>query len=182
MKKFLFLAILPLSVFSFAQKANLTAEEIDSILESSKKIYIGKPFPAFNVVNGKQKINNDSLKGKVVLINFWFETCHPCMAELPALNELAIKLKDNKEFEFISFTWENLQTVQRIKDEYNLQFKVLSVSNEECLRLNKNGYPTTFILDRNGLIKYCITGGSTDPEEARKFVLNRLLKKIEQEF
>lgn len=182
MKKLLFLALLPLSVFSSAQKNTYTTSEIDSILESSAKHYIGKPFPVFNAVNGKHKINNDSLKGKVVLINFWFETCHPCMAEMPALNELAVKLKDNQEFELISFTWENMQTVQRIKDEYHLQFKVLSISREECLRLNRNGYPTTFILDRNGIIRYCISGGSTDPEEARKFVMNRLLKKIEQEF
>jgi thiol-disulfide isomerase/thioredoxin len=36
---------------------------------------------------------NDSLKNRVSFINFWFEGCHPCVAEFPALNELYSKYR-----------------------------------------------------------------------------------------
>lgn len=36
-----------------------------------------------------------SLKGKVVFINFWASWCPPCRAEMPSLNELYKKLKDD---------------------------------------------------------------------------------------
>ena len=140
----------------------------------------GKPFLNFVAENEQGKINNDSLKGKVVLINFWFEGCHPCLAEFDALNELALKLKENKDFEFISFTWDNAETIKRVKEKYRLQFKVYY--SKECSRLNlRLGYPTTMILDRNGIIKYVMNGGSLDPEKAREFVLTTLLPKIQQE-
>jgi thiol-disulfide isomerase/thioredoxin len=48
-------------------------------------------------------MNDDSLKEEAVLINFWFEGFHTCLAKFGALNELAEKWKRNKEFEFISF-------------------------------------------------------------------------------
>jgi len=140
------------------------------------------PFPIFVAANEQGKINNDSLKGKVVLINFWFEGCHPCLAEFGALNELAQKLKGNKEFEFISFSWDTTETIKRVKEKYKLQFKVFQASAKECSRLNQNsGYPTTIILNRQGIIKYWIMGGETDTTRAREFVMNTLLSKIQQE-
>jgi thiol-disulfide isomerase/thioredoxin len=116
-----------------------------------------------------------------VLINFWFEGCHPCLAEFGALNELAEKLKGNKDFEFISFTWDNRETIDRVKEKYNLQFKVFY--SKECSRLNLNsGYPATFILDKKGNIKYWNMGGTTDTDKAREYVMATLLPKLQQEF
>jgi peroxiredoxin len=140
----------------------------------------GKPFPSFVAENEQGKINNDSLKGKVVLINFWFEGCHPCVAEFGALNELAEKLKGNKDFAFISFTWDNAETIKRVKEKYQLQFKIYY--SKECSRLNlRLGYPTTMILDRQGIIKYVVNGGLLDPEKAREFVMTTLLPMIQKE-
>ncbi|RYZ25524.1 MAG: TlpA family protein disulfide reductase [Chitinophagaceae bacterium] len=156
--------------------------DLDSLFEAKNREAVGKPFPKFVAKTDKGEFNSDSLVGKVVLINFWFEGCHPCIAEFPALNELADKLKGNKDFQFISFTWDNPETIKRVKDKYNLQFKVLSVDPNECRRLNgNNGYPTTIILDRKGIIRYLTLGGSTDSERAIDFVMNTLLPKLQKE-
>src|SRR5438309_8280297 len=119
----LFLTLILFSVSSFSQtQSNSVRFDIDSFNNAKINEAIGKPFPAFVAANEQGSINNDSLKGKVVLINFWFEGCHPCIAEFDALNELAEKLKPNKDFEFISFTWDNAETIQRVKEKYQLQF------------------------------------------------------------
>jgi peroxiredoxin len=155
---------------------------MDSLFQAKMKEAIGKPFPKFAVADKDGIVNNDSLMGKVVLINFWFKACHPCIAEFGALNELAEKLKGTKDFQFISFTRENAKTIKKLTEKYKLQFKALSLDDKECKRLNQNnGYPTTIILDRQGVIKYLVSGGSIDPQEARKFVMNGLLPKIQKE-
>jgi len=181
MRLLLSLALLHLSIFSFGQAPNEPVRfDIDSFNKAKIREATGKPFPNFVVVNEGGQINNDSLKGKVVLINFWFEGCHPCLAEFGALNELAQKLKRNKDFEFISFTWDNAETIKRVKEKYRLQFKVFY--SKECNRLNLGlGYPTTIVLDREGRIKYLVNGGSLDQEKAREFVMNTLLAKVQQE-
>jgi thiol-disulfide isomerase/thioredoxin len=176
MQLLLFLVIFQVSISSFGQAPLINA---DSLLEVKTKQAIGKPFPSFVASNAQGTINNDSLKGKIVLVNFWFEGCHPCLAEFGALNELAQKLKGHKDFEFISFTWDNQETIKRVKDKYQLQFKVYY--SKESSRLNlRMGYPT-MILDRQGNIRYLVSGGSTDPNEARDFVMKTLLPKVQQE-
>ena len=95
------------------------------------------------------------LKGKVVLINFWFEGCHPCMTEMPMLNEINKNFKAQKDFLFISFTFDNKEAIQRVKEKFGITFKILSTSQKECGRLNfYSGYPTSIILDRAGVIRY----------------------------
>jgi thiol-disulfide isomerase/thioredoxin len=181
MRLLLSLALFQLSIFSFGQApTNSIRFDIDSFNNARIREATGKPFPNFVAANEQDKITNDSLKGKIVLINFWFEGCHPCLAEFGALNELAEKLKGNKDFAFISFTWDNQETIKRVKEQYKLQFKVFY--SKECSRLNLNlGYPTTMILDRQGIIKYLVNGGSLDPEKAREFVMNTLLPQIKKE-
>lgn len=159
-----------------------TVIDFDSLMIVKASEIIGKPFPDFVAANEEGKVNNDNLKGKVVLINFWFEGCHPCLAEFGALNELAQKLKGYKDFEFISFTWDNKETIKRVKKKYKLQFKVFQAAAQECMRLNQNsGYPTTIILDRQGIIKYWKMGGMIETEKAREYVTEILLPKITEE-
>jgi len=177
------LTLLQTSVLLFGQQPTKpTYFNADSFVLAKTNEAIGKPFPFFAASNEEGKINNDSLKGKVVLINFWFEGCHPCLAEFDALNELAEKLKENKDFEFISFTWDNAETIKRVKDNYRLRFKVFQLKDGECRRLNQNmGYPTTIIIDKNGIIKYLTCGGAIDKEKAREFVMNTLLPKLQEQ-
>jgi hypothetical protein len=70
--------------------------------------------------------------------------------------------------------------IKRVKENYKLQFKVF-YSKESSTLNQKSGYPTTIILDRKGIMKYWVMGGSTDPVKAREFVMNILLPKIQQE-
>jgi peroxiredoxin len=181
MKLFTCLALLHFSFLCFGQnQPKAPIINMDSLMHVQINAAIGTPFQSFAAVNEEGKINNDSLKGKVVLINFWFEGCHPCIAEFGDLNELANKLKSNKDFEFISFTWDNAETIQRVKEKYKLQFKVYY--SNQCSKLNlRLGYPTTMVLDRQGKIKYLTCGGSLNPKEIKEFVNNTLLPAIQKE-
>ena len=55
---------------------------------------------SFQDENGNIISTND-LKGKVVFINFWATWCPPCRAEMPSLNEMYNKLKDDNRYVFL---------------------------------------------------------------------------------
>src|ERR1700704_2750111 len=66
------------------------------------------PAPAMIVhtLNGRT-VDLQLQKGKVVFINFWATWCPPCRAELPAINKLYIKLRDNPHIVFLAVDVDN---------------------------------------------------------------------------
>jgi peroxiredoxin len=157
MKSFLTLLCVLFGIVSFGQqvKKHLTPEEQIERYDSIKKSMVGKPYPDFKYKGDDGKMySKKALLGKAYYINFWFEGCHPCMEEMDSLNALNNKLKNTKN-EFISFTFEKLKDIARIRKERKLNFKIISVSDEECRRLNLgNGFPTHIVVDKNGNIAY----------------------------
>ena len=102
------------------------------------------------------------------------------MAEMEALNSLFKKMHSNKDFVFISLTWDDKETVKRVREKYGLAFEVFSASNKECERLNFGcGYPTSIVLDKSGIVKYRHSGGSIKTEEANEFIKKTLLFEIQ---
>jgi thiol-disulfide isomerase/thioredoxin len=162
----------------------------DSVNNSGKNSFeewkicvIGKPMPGFiaKSITG-DIIEMIKLKGKIVVINFWFIDCHPCIAELPALNKL-VEEYNGKNIEFLAMTWE---TPKRIYEDffskYKLDFTIIPVDRNEIDKIVASGYPTTFIIDRQGIIKTAWNGGRTDEKavtgfyEKAKPIIDELLK------
>lgn len=142
----------------------------------------GEAFPTFAHVQESGNYHTDSLRGKVVMINFWFEACAPCVAEFTALEQLYQRLKHRNDFRFLSFTFESPEVVERVRQKWGIQFPVLSVSRQECHRLNFNsGFPVNAILDRMGVIRFFHIGGATESEKAKAFVFSELLPAINKE-
>lgn len=183
-RNFLFLLYLSICINAGAQvnsEAETPTINMDSLFKAKERESIGKSFPDFNAKFDGRNITKDSLKGKVVFINFWFEACPPCIAELSALNELQKKFSRNNNFEFLSFTYEKPEKLKFLKKKYHIKYKVASVGSQECYRLNQNnGFPTSIILNRNGIITDLFTGGDTDNVKARNFIISTVYESIEK--
>lgn len=133
-----------------------------------------KPAPDFllELLDGG-KFQMSALKGKPVMINFFASWCHPCREESPALISirseyepkgvtfLAIAIDDTEEdvkkfIERLSFTLPaGLDKTGEIKDAFGVY-----------------GLPTTYFIDRNGIINY------THPGSATKDLLRHELDKL----
>ena len=112
---------------------------------------------------GKLYTNTD-LIDKITFVNFWFEACAPCIAEMKALETLNKNFKEHKNFQFWSITSENQEEIKRISKKYPMSYPIFSISQDLCYQLNFNrGFPTTIILNRKGEIAFIASGGPTDP-------------------
>ena len=127
-------------------------------------------FEPFTAKTTADKIySNKNLENKITFINFWFEGCAPCIAEFDALNDLYSKYKSNKDFQFLSFTFETRENVLRVAQKYDLKYPILSIKREHIYKLIFNlGFPTNMVTDKQGNIRYIKCGGFSGFKGKRK--------------
>lgn len=163
-----------------------TPEEIEKfkrMMEQNKtsntnSLISGLPIGDFKIqdINGAV-YTNDNLKGKTVLINFWFIACAPCIKEIPELNEL--KGKFNKK-DVIFLAVNNSDSKESI-EKYLLKkkFDYLHIAREQASSLyfieSINAFPSYIVLDKNGIIRHIASGYSdTRISQIEKIIENAL--------
>jgi thiol-disulfide isomerase/thioredoxin len=106
-------------------------------------------------------------KEKITVINFWFIECKPCKMEIPDLNKLVEKFK-GYDVEFLAIALNKPEQLKDFLKKTNFDYQVLSISETQTIELGIQGYPTHFILNRQGQVVYKATGlepGSIDKLE-----------------
>ena len=148
----------------YMQMRKATEEErkemgLTSMLPDSTDI-IGKPAPNFKMtdLNGNE-ISSETTKGKVVVLNFWFVSCKPCIAEIPELNEVYKTYKNNTEVVFASITFDEKEKVVAFLEKHPLQYPVVSDAKEICTLFNTTSYPTNIVIGKNGNFYDYVSGG-----------------------
>lgn len=115
------------------------------------------------------------LKGKVVFLNFWTTWCPPCIAEMPSVNRLYNKLKNNKNVVFVLADADGKlekSTAFMKKKKYDLP--VYIPAGEIPEQLFRGSLPTTVIINAKGEIVFAHEGmANYDTPEMEKF-LNEL--------
>lgn len=124
----------------------------------------GYQLPNFTcqTIEGKT-ISTESLKGKISIITFWFETCAPCVAEMPGFNQIKAKY-GTEEVNYLAIGNDNKKDIQKFIQRVPFNFDL--VANGETIYRNEFksywGYPFTIITNRENLILKSFGGGSTD--------------------
>jgi peroxiredoxin len=122
---------------------------------------IGKPAPAFALadLNGK-KVTLADYKGKVVLLNFWATYCGPCKKEMPSLHNLFLAFKKDGLIVLAVSRDEDKTDVQSFIKGQMITFPVLMDKDQEVSfdQYAVHNLPTSFLLDREGIIRETIIG------------------------
>ncbi|MFI5162640.1 MAG: TlpA family protein disulfide reductase [Sphingobacteriales bacterium] len=115
------------------------------------------PAPQMQVQDIKGKVTDlQQLKGKVVFINFWATWCPPCLAELPSINTLYQKVKNDPDIIFLTVDIDNnLQKSTQFLQNKRYNLSVYGGSPTQVPdKLYENGIPTTLIIDKKGNIVF----------------------------
>ncbi len=100
-----------------------------------------------------RELSLSSLKGKVVLLNFWATWCPPCKAEMPSLNRLYNDMAAHG-IEIIAVSADiSIDDVKKYVAKKNYDFRIVFDSDGTVYKKYKVfSLPTTFIIDRDGII------------------------------
>ena len=104
-------------------------------------------------------VNLSELSGKVVFINFWATWCPPCRAEMPSIETLYQKLKDNENIVFLMVDVDNdYHKAKKYMDEMGFSLPVYTPASEIPKELMSGTIPTTLILNKNGQLVFSHEG------------------------
>ena len=164
------------------EEAAKITSEADNLLASFVKDEMSKarrePAIGFTLetVDGR-KVSLADLKGKIVMINFWATWCGPCIKELPEVKRLYEKYKD-KGFEILAISGDvkaDRQAVINFAKKREMSFPVL-FDEGVMKQYSVSAIPTNIIVDREGRVRYRLTGGGDDGPKSLEIALNELLK------
>lgn len=163
---FLILAVLSISIgcFGQTQKQRIVVDGDKKFLYSDSggvtQSYISYFGDRFNVpdlitIDGKS-INQESQKGKIVVFNFWFVQCPPCIAEIPALNRL-VKMHQEDTILFVAVTFDKESRIRNFLKKNEFDFQIATLPYPEIDSVKKIAlYPFTAIVNKAGKLSYAL--------------------------
>ena len=143
---------------------------------SGKKRGMRFPDLAFAADNGKPLKLSD-WRGKATVVHFWGSWCTPCKRELPDLQQLVAQFKGAADIAFVFLpVRENVADARRWLASQHLDLPLYDAgvknSEDEFLRLAGGGkvkdrdiatvFPTTYVLDKHGIVVFSHTGPISD--------------------
>ena len=141
---------------------------------------INKPLPAFTlptVSDPQQQVKSTDLQGQVTLLNVWASWCVSCRYEHPVLLDLA----HSKEVKIVGLNYKDTRAdaqrwLQQRGDPYGMT--LFDHSGKVGIDLGVYGVPETYVLDRNGVIRYKQIGPIT--QEVLDKTIRPIVKRLQQ--
>jgi peroxiredoxin len=142
----------------FTTETNTYLQNLGFILANGR---IKAPDFTLQDLAGKQR-SLSSFRGKVVFLNFWGVWCYYCREEMPSLQKFYDRMK-SKGLEIVAV---NVQDTEQTARDYIVKnkhtFTVLLDKEYKAVNLyGPRGYPTTFLVDREGYLQAMLVGART---------------------
>lgn len=128
---------------------------------------VGSQAPEIELTDLKEEtVRLSDLRGKPVLVNFWATWCAPCRIEMPVMEKKYRAYKESEKFVILAVDVKDdsgVDAVRRFLGELSLTFPVLLDSDGRAgTAYNVLGLPTSFFIDRRGVIRAARVGAMSE--------------------
>lgn len=133
-------------------------------------------FSATNVRNGRP-VSHEVLKGKVVLLDFWYLSCMPCKVLIPKIQRLQEKFK-NEDVAIVGINVRDTSAreIRKFLKERKILFSQYYMAKSMMTDYKLYAFPTTMIIGRDGQVKLVEIGEGEDTEQKLEQAIRKELK------
>ncbi|MFN3947976.1 TlpA family protein disulfide reductase [Microbacterium sp.] len=124
----------------------------------------GEPVDFAGTLDNGSPVSSGDFAGKVLVVNFWYATCGPCIIEAPRL-EQAYQTFEGQDVAFLGInTYDQPATALSFARDHGVSYSSAMAVNDAPLKLAFNGKtplnatPTTLVLDKQGRVAARIVG------------------------
>jgi len=149
------------------QQFRAMQEHFASMIDVEEWIGVETPAYTMTTLDG-ETVSLEALAGKRVVINIWATWCPPCVKEIPHFQALAEAHPD--DIVVIGLSDEDAGTIRRFAEERTMTYPLVSDRSPPTPYGGASVYPTTFFIDRNGVIQR-IEPGYLSEERLFKYAL-----------
>lgn len=120
------------------------------------------PNLAGNLYPDNTPVNLDDYKGHLVLLDFWYMDCFPCIKAIPHLNELHHKYKDKGlkvvGLNPINNNEKDLKRFPNFLEKNIIDYPIMFVERDDSKKMKVFIYPTLYLVDKNGKVLHSEIG------------------------
>jgi thiol-disulfide isomerase/thioredoxin len=149
----LFTTGLHTEVFGFLQRGMLKTGILKPNIESEANNAPAGPMADFNLrlVNSQgEPVNMEDYRGQVIFINIWATWCPPCIAEMPGINNLYHKMKDEDVVFLMISVDDDFEKAKRFNARRGFGFDVYALNGNLPRMYHSQSIPTTFVINAKG--------------------------------
>lgn len=174
-------------VMTFVEGSGFSEKKL---IQKVNSIAAAEPAPEMRFIEwlGDEQKGIADLRGHIVLLDFWATWCGPCIVTFPRLRSWHKKYAD-KNFKLIGVTQyygiqegkkmsalQELDYLKQFKQKHKLPYDfALIPSGEAAMKYGVNAYPTTVLLDRNGIVRYIGIGSGSEESENLEEMIEKVL-------
>ena len=131
-----------------------------------------------NMLDGSVKSFKD-FEGKMLVLNFWYIACSPCILEMPYLNQLVQKYQ-NEDIEFLALSFDSIPDIKNFLSRNEFNYIHGSIDRNFMYQFTPVS-PGHFIVDKNGIIREILIGAPRNTEQIYGKLIS-VIEKIKNEF
>ncbi len=145
-----------------------------SALDKSEQYHINDNAKTWQLIdiNGN-RVSLEKLNNKPIFLNLWATWCPPCVAELPGIIDLYEKYKDKVNFVLVSS--ENRDKVVGFAKQKDFPIGLFYQNNSLPADFQSQSIPTTFIINKTGLVVLKKKGAARWNSDSMEAVLKSLI-------